>query len=98
MAKSGGSFKKGQSGNPNGRPPACPPEVKALAQQHTETALKTLVSIVKDKKAQAGARVTAASTILDRGWGKPTQHHDVNMDITDRLAALLEARRKRANG
>lgn len=47
-------------------------EIRSLARGHTETAIKTLVAIMKQTKAPAAARVTAASVLLDRGWGKPT--------------------------
>jgi hypothetical protein len=40
-----GRFKKGQSGNPGGRPKTLT-EVKQAAREHTETALKTLLSVV----------------------------------------------------
>jgi len=70
-------FKKGQSGNPGGRPKEVA-EVKALARAHTTTAIETLVSIAKSKKATDAARVSACTALLDRGWGKPdkTHHHD----------------------
>jgi hypothetical protein len=67
-------FKKGQSGNPGGRPKEIA-EVKALARTHTTTAINTLVSIAKSKKATDAARVSACIALLDRGWGKPGQHH-----------------------
>jgi hypothetical protein len=46
-------------------------EVKALARSHTTTAINTLVSIAKSKKATDAARVSACIALLDRGWGKP---------------------------
>jgi hypothetical protein len=32
--------------------------------------INVLVGVAKQTKAQAGARVAAASAVLDRGWGK----------------------------
>ncbi|MGY3074799.1 uncharacterized protein (UPF0147 family) [Bradyrhizobium sp. LM6.10] len=48
-------------------------EIKSLARTHTAVAMKTLVQIMRDKKAPAHARVSAANAILDRGWGKALQ-------------------------
>jgi len=50
-----------------------PAEIKSLARSHTATAVKTLVSIMNQKKAPPAARVSAAQALLDRGWGKPVQ-------------------------
>lgn len=48
-------------------------EIRSLARAHTETAIRTLAGIMRERKAPAAARVAAASALLDRGWGKPTQ-------------------------
>jgi hypothetical protein len=70
----GTPFKKGKSGNPGGRPKEVA-EVKALAREHTVEAVQGLVAIARDDKQPAAARVAAWCKILDRGWGKPGQHH-----------------------
>ena len=62
-------FKKGQSGNPGGRPKEVA-EVKALARAHTTTAIETLVSIAKSKKATDAARVSACTALLETGAGR----------------------------
>jgi Family of unknown function (DUF5681) len=62
-------FEKGQSGNPGGRPKAYG-EIRELARQHTELALRTLAEIA-ERGENESARVSAANAILDRGWGKP---------------------------
>lgn len=33
-----------------------------------------LAGIARSKRAPEGARVLAANSLLDRGWGKPDQH------------------------
>lgn len=48
-------------------------DLMAIAKEHAEGALETLVSIHQNAKAPAAARVSAAVAILDRGYGKPTQ-------------------------
>ena len=87
-------FKKGQSGNPGGRPKEVA-EVKALARTHTTTAINTLVNIAKSKKATDAARVHGCIALLDRGWGKPDKmhHHDGDIRqhiISDRPLTLNE--------
>jgi uncharacterized protein DUF5681 len=73
-----GRFKKGQSGNPGGRPKIFT-EVKQAAREHTEAALQTLLAVVNNEKASAAARVAAANAILDRGWGKPGQYIETSV-------------------
>jgi hypothetical protein len=69
-------FKKGQSGNPGGKPKAII-EVAAAARALTAKAISTLEGILDDAKASASARAMAAVAILDRGWGKASQTIDV---------------------
>jgi hypothetical protein len=49
-------------------------EVRELAREHTSKAVETLVSIMTNQKAAPAARVSAANSLLDRGYGKPPQH------------------------
>lgn len=46
-------------------------ELMEAAKEHAPDALGVLVEIAKDKAAPHSARVSAASAILDRGYGKP---------------------------
>lgn len=50
-----------------------PTEIRSLARAHTETAINTLVGIMNQPEAPHAARVSAANSILDRGWGKAAQ-------------------------
>lgn len=50
-----------------------PTEIRSLARAHTEAAVNTLVGIMNQPTAPEAARVSAANSILDRGWGKATQ-------------------------
>lgn len=56
-----------------------PVEIRSLARSHTDKALKVLKEIMEDATIQAGARVSAAIALLDRGWGKPHQTSDVTV-------------------
>ena len=61
-------------------------DLKDLARQHTQNALQTLVEIMGDDEAPANARLTAANSLLDRGWGKATTHTEIGVDVYDRMS------------
>lgn len=48
-------------------------EIRSLARTYTRTAIKVLVSVMSSPNTSAAAKVAAANSILDRGWGKATQ-------------------------
>lgn len=88
-------FAKGKSGNPGGRP-KLDVHVRELARSHTQEALETLVSVMRDSKSPPSARVAASSTIIDRGWGRAPQTVDVNFlnqlsdgDLDKRIAQII---------
>lgn len=60
-------------------------DLKDLARQHTQRALETLVEVMVDGDAPPNARLNAAQQLLDRGWGKPTSHNEVSIDVYDRM-------------
>jgi hypothetical protein len=95
MASNVTSFRKGQSGNPSGRPKALI-HVQELARAHTEAAIDTLAAIMSDEKASPTARIAAANALLDRGYGKPTSIVETHIDnrnvrewTTEELDAFL---------
>jgi len=48
-------------------------EIRSLARAHTEAAINCLAGIMNKTDAPESARVAAANSLLDRGWGKATQ-------------------------
>ncbi len=61
-------------------------DVRDAARQHTRAAVETLVSVMEDLKAPHSARVAAANGILDRGYGKATQHIEAEISVYDSLS------------
>jgi hypothetical protein len=66
------TWAKGQSGNPGGRPRIIE-AVRDIARESTTLAIETLRTIAADADAPHAARVSAATALLDRGWGRPMQ-------------------------
>jgi hypothetical protein len=74
----GRGFRKGQSGNPNGRPRG----FAARIREETNDG-KELVDLVFDimrggRGASAKLQLEAASWLADRGFGRPVQATDIN--------------------
>lgn len=77
-------FKKGQSGNPNGRPPKLPDIDVLLAdvlgeEKDGKTAAQAILMALRAKAAKGDVR--AAEVLLDRGWGKVKQPIDGNFNV-----------------
>lgn len=60
-------------------------EVQDIAREHTALAMKTLAEIAGNSKMAASARVTAATVLLERGWGKPKQEIEVHRSPLEEL-------------
>jgi hypothetical protein len=93
-----GGFRKGQTGNPGGRPRV----VESLTREarlYTHEALRTLLKLMRSARSE-NVRLNAAGLILDRGWGKPVQAVQVDgrlmekklHEMTDAELAAFEAR------
>src|SRR5437764_15249397 len=70
------SFRKGQSGNPGGRPKIVE-SVREAARAHTAEAIHTLVVLMRRYEKVPTVAERAAEALLDRGWGRP----DVSANI-----------------
>ena len=92
----------GQSGNPRGRPPADHGPVEQFARAHTQEAIETLATIMREGFSEA-ARIAACNAILDRGWGKAREPRELTRptnvrDMTDEqlLEIILAGRAQTA--
>lgn len=50
-----------------------PTQIRSLARSHTDTAVRVLAGIMQKDSAPESARIMAANSLLDRGWGKAAQ-------------------------
>ena len=73
-----GGFREG-AGRPSGSANKCSTEqsqrLSELAKTYTEEALETLVDVARKGRSDA-ARVSAATALLDRAYGKPTANEE----------------------
>ena len=67
-----------------------------MARAHTESALNVLAGIMNQYEAPPAARVSAATALLDRGWGKPSQAITGD-DELDPIRVIQEIRRTLVN-
>jgi hypothetical protein len=77
-----------------------PADLRSLARAHTELSVQTLAGIARNGSSEQ-ARVSAASALLDRGWGKAPQVHSGEdggsirviirqiIDVTEEAAPVL---------
>ena len=82
-------FKKGESGNPNGRPRKLPELDKLLADVLGEekdgvTAAEAILKALRLKAAKGDVR--AIEVMLDRAYGKPKQ--TISADVTQSITIL----------
>ena len=54
--------------------------IASLARSHTATAIRTLAGIMREPNCPPMARVAAAKVLLDRGWGKCSETHRINLE------------------
>jgi hypothetical protein len=79
---SAGSWKPGQSGNPNGRAKPLV-DIAALARKHGPRCIEVAARLLgsKDEK----MRLAAAIALLDRGFGRPKQEIETTGNATIEL-------------
>ena len=84
-------FKKGQTGNPNGRPRKLPELDKLLADVLGEekdgiTAGEAILKALRAKASKGDVR--AAEVLLDRAYGKPKQISETTLKTTEPLVII----------
>jgi hypothetical protein len=90
-------IKPGQVLNPNGRPKKVwtaqelldkqiRADIKQAAKDHSPEAFRFLLGVMRNEDAGMQYRMDAAKTIIDRGWGKPTNQTDINVNVFDRMS------------
>jgi hypothetical protein len=85
-------FKKGQSGNPNGRPPKLPELHVLLANvlgkegKDGQTAAEEILNALHAKAKKGDTR--AAELLLDRAYGKPKQTNETTLKTTEPLVII----------
>jgi hypothetical protein len=84
------TFRKGQSGNPSGRPAKTPDllAVENLARQHSPAAIKRLREWMDADNPKAS--VTACIAILNRAFGQPRQPVAMSGNVTVTTAQTIE--------
>jgi hypothetical protein len=95
-----GKFKKGVSGNPNGRPKT-PQEFKEIVKANTVLAVNTLLQIMSNPKAKDSDKIKAAEVIIDRAYGKAAQpivgdseHDAIQVEATQYTKMIVDRARK----
>ena len=65
-------------------------DIRSLARAQTELAIRTLTGVCVSKAAPAAARVSTASALLDRGWGRAPQVGEDGGDIRITIRQIVE--------
>jgi hypothetical protein len=81
-------FRKGQSGNPGGRPKVLG-EVQELARLHAPSIIVELARLALKAKSET-ARIAAIRELLDRGYGRTRQSVEVSTPEGNPLQLLFE--------
>jgi len=87
-----GGFHRGESGNPGGRP-RLPADIREAFKAKAPQALEVLTRCLQSDDDRIA--MMAAQAILDRGYGRPTQSIDANIN-DDPVRYIVELPKKSA--
>ena len=82
-------------GRPRGVPNKATVAVREIAQQYTVEAVEALAVVMRDPAAPHASRVSAATALLDRGHGRPTQPVSGDQDMPP-VELSIDERQRRA--
>lgn len=85
-----GRFKAGCSGNPSGRP-KIPEDVRELIRAACPEAAKKLIGYMDHSNPKIA--MWAITEVLDRGYGKPMQMQDIQLDMAGSIDIDAQIRR-----
>ena len=92
-------IKPGEVRNPYGRPKKIytaqelmdqqiKRDLKAAAKNDSPEAYRFLLETMRNQDANLQHRLAAATQILDRGWGKPTNQTEISVSVYDRMSEV----------
>jgi hypothetical protein len=63
--------------------------IASIARSYTDTAIKTLAGIMMEQTSPPMARIAAAKVLLDRGWGKCSETHKLEINGETNLLKVV---------
>lgn len=82
---SDGKYKKGQSGNPTGRPKGIRARAQAACDKHGTDPLDYMAEVLADVSAARKDRISCAKELADRLYGKAIQYNEnTNIELNDK--------------
>ena len=55
-------------------------ELRALARSYTPEGIRILAAVARDENQPGQTRINAVKMMMDRGWGRPSETHNINLD------------------